>query len=269
MVKADKQPVVMTIAGLDPSGGAGVLADIKTISSFGCYGVAVVTSLTIQNTLRVFGAHHQSADVVRRQLVALFDDFDIAAVKTGMLPTAEIVREVAGVIKAQAVPHVVVDPVLRSSSDHELADELAVEAIATHLFPLASLVTPNAAEASHIVRIDTSDKLGIERAARAILNTGARAVVITGGDADSDESVDMLVDARGVVPYSAQRVKSRHTHGTGCALASAIACLLARGCSLRESVPIAKRYINEAIRNALGLGHGHGPLNHFPPCFDI
>src|SRR6266849_180908 len=124
IVKADKQPVVMTIAGFDPSGGAGVLADIKTISAFGCYGVAVITSVTFQNTEQVFGVEHQSADAVRRQLAALFDDFEIAAVKTGMLQTAEIVQEVSDSIKARAIRTVVVDPVLRSSSGHKLVDEL-------------------------------------------------------------------------------------------------------------------------------------------------
>ncbi|HEY3138687.1 MAG TPA: bifunctional hydroxymethylpyrimidine kinase/phosphomethylpyrimidine kinase [Blastocatellia bacterium] len=263
MVKAEKQPVVMTIAGFDPSGGAGVLADIKTISAFGCYGVAVITSITFQNTEQVVGVEHQSADAVRRQLAALFDDFEIAAVKTGMLPTAEIVQEVTDAIKAQAVRTVVVDPVFTSSSGDRLADELAIEAMVKHLFPLASLVTPNAAEASRITKIETLDKSGIERAAQAILSSGAKAVLITGGDAGSDQSSDLLVDSEGAAVYEGERIKSRHTHGTGCTFASAIAGLLARGRSLRESVPIAKRYINEAILNAPGLGRGHGPLNHF------
>lgn len=269
MARADRQPVVMTIAGFDPSAGAGVLTDIKTISAFGCYGVAVVTSLTVQNTEQVFRAQHQSAETVRRQLTALFDDFEISAVKTGMLPTAEIVEEVADALKAQSTPVVVVDPVLRSSSGSELVEDLAVEAMVARLFPLASLVTPNAAEASRITGLDAWDEPGIERAGRAILNSGAKAVLITGGNADSDQSRDLLADSEGGAFYQAERIKSRHTHGTGCTLSSAIACLLAQGRSLHEAVPIAKRYINEAIRNAPGLGHGHGPLNHFPPGFEI
>jgi hydroxymethylpyrimidine kinase/phosphomethylpyrimidine kinase len=269
MTEADRKPVVMTIAGLDPSGGAGILADIKTISAFGCYGVAVVTSLTVQNTLQVFAAVDQPVETVRGQLTALFDDFEIAAIKTGMLPTVEIVHEVAAFIKARAVRSVVVDPVLKSSSGQELADEHAVEAIATRLFPLASLVTPNAAEASRITGIDSSDKSGIARAAKSILDAGAKAVLITGGDAGSTRSADSLVDSQGTVVFESERIKSRHTHGTGCTLASAIACLLARGFSLRESVPIAKRYVTEAIRNAPGLGHGSGPLDHFPLGFEI
>src|SRR5262245_36617787 len=232
MIKADEQRVVMTIAGLDPSGGAGVLADVKTISAFGCYGVAVITSITFQNTRQVFGAQHQNAEAVGPQLTALFDDFEIAAVKTGMLPTAEVVHEVAATIKARAVPIVIVDPVLKSSSGQELADDLAVEAMVARLFPLATLVTPNASEASSITGIDTFDKSGIERAARAILKSGARAVLITGGDADSDQSMDLLVDSQGVAVFEVERIKSRHTHGTGCTLASAVACLLARGRSL-------------------------------------
>lgn len=264
MIEIEKPPVVMTIAGLDPSGGAGILADIKTIGAFGCYGVAAVTSLTFQNTLGVLGASHQSAGTVRRQITALFDDFEIAAIKTGMLPTPEIVVDVAAIIQTKSVPIVVVDPVLRATSGFPLVEEGVAEALRTHLFPLASLVTPNIAEAQLFSGEEIKDLPAAQRAAELILATGPRAVLITGGDAVSDSSIDILLDEHGSGAYSADRIISRNSHGTGCTFASALACLCAKGHTLREAIPIAKRYIVEAIQSGPGLGRGHGPLNHFP-----
>jgi len=269
MDKIIKQPVVLTIAGFDPSGGAGVLADIKTFAAFGCYGLAAVTSLTFQNTQQVLGALNQNAETARQQIAPLFDDFDISAIKTGMLPTAEIIREVAGIMRANAVPVVVVDPALKSTSGFDLVDDLAVDALTSDLFPLASLVTPNIAEAQRISGADIKDQLQMERAAETILKMGAGAVLITGGDANSGLSTDLLRDAQGTTVFSTGRVRSKHTHGTGCTLASALACLLARGRSLRESVPIAKQYVAQAIVTAPGVGCGNGPLNHFPPGFQF
>ena len=258
----------MTIAGFDPSGGAGVLADIKTISALGCYGVAAITSLTVQNTQKVFGAHHHDAAIVRRQIEALTDDFEIAAIKTGMLPTAEIVIEVARTIGPNAPSIVVVDPVLTSTSGFDFSDERAVNALKGSLFPLASLVTPNIAEAARITGLDVCNDATMHRAAEAILKMGASAVLITGGDAGTDSSTDFLLDAEGASTYSAERVTSTNTHGTGCAFASAIACLLARGDSLREAIPLAKQYVREAILSAPRLGRGDGPLNHFSRRFE-
>lgn len=269
MIETAKPPVVMTIAGFDPSGGAGVLADIKTIGAFDCYGVAVVTSVTFQNTVGVVGAQHQSADTVRRQLTALFDDFEIAAVKTGMLPTPEIVTEVASIIRARSVPIVVVDPVLVSSSGFRLAEEGVAEAILSNLFPLASVITPNLAEAALFSGEQVTDLPAMQRAAEAMLAMGPRAVLITGGDADTDASTDLLLDENGSFTCSADRINSSNTHGTGCTLASALGCLLANGESLRKSIPVAKRYIIEAMLSGPGLGHGHGPLNHFPAGLGI
>src|SRR5262245_32275326 len=259
MVRRTRQPVVMTIAGFDPSGGAGVLADAKTISAFGCFAVAAITSITFQNTRQVFGANNQAANTVRQQVEAVVDDFEIAAIKTGILPTPEIVREVADLIKAKAIPIVVVDPVWTSTSGFKLIDDAALDELICELIPLASLVTPNAAEAQRITRTSFEDAVGERRAAEKILEMGARAVLITGGDSTSDLAADLLVDQQGDALYDSPRIMSRHTHGTGCTLASALASLLANGRTLRESIPIAKQYISEAIRNAPGLGHGNGP----------
>ena len=267
MEKSIRQPVVLTIAGFDPSGGAGVLADIKTFAAFGCYGLAAVTSLTFQNTQQVFGALNQTAETTLQQLVRLFDDFEISAIKTGMLPTVDTIRGVAGLIRANSVPIIVVDPVLKSTSGYDLVEEGAVEALRSDLFPLATLVTPNVAEAQRVAGADIAEQFQMERAAETILKAGAGAVLITGCDADSSFATDLLLDAQGTALFRAERIRSKHTHGTGCTLASALACLLARGRSLRESIPIAKEYVVQAIAAAPGVGRGNGPLNHFPPGF--
>jgi hydroxymethylpyrimidine kinase/phosphomethylpyrimidine kinase len=276
MINSARQPVVLTIAGLDPSGGAGILADIKTIAAFGCYGLAAITSVTFQNTQGVYGTLDQTGETVRRQIEPLFQDFDIAAVKTGMLSTAEAIREVAGLMAQKKIgqnqpPAIVVDPVLRSSSGVDLSNDEAVEALISRLFPLADVVTPNVAESRRITGMDITNQADMERAAAAILKLGPKAVLITGGDGDeeSDASADLLLDGQGTVVYTAERIRSKDTHGTGCTMSSGLACLLARGRSLRESIPIVKRYICAAILNAPGLGHGHGPLNHFPPKFEL
>jgi hydroxymethylpyrimidine/phosphomethylpyrimidine kinase len=264
MFEISKPLVVMTIGGLDPSGGAGVIADIKTIAACGCYGVAVVTSITFQNTLGVSGASNQAADTVRRQMMALLNDFEIAAVKTGMLPTREIVSEVASIIKAASIPVVVVDPVLKSTSGFELAEEDAARAIPTDFFPVASVITPNVFEAQHLSGEEIRNLASMQRAAQKILALGPRAVLITGGDLISNSSTDVLADKHGLCTYTVDKIESRNTHGTGCTFASALACLLAKGQDLRDAIPIAKRYIVECILSGPALGHGNGPLNHFP-----
>lgn len=261
--------VIMTIAGFDPSAGAGTLADIKTMSAFGCYGVAAITSLTFQNTQGVYGAAHQPKNVVSEQLTSLFDDFNIAAIKTGMLPTAEIIKEVAQQIAARPLPYIVVDPVVRSTSGYDLIDDEALKILTEKLFPLASVVTPNAVEAERITGIAIKDAHSMAHAAEKILALGAKAVIIKGGDIVSEDAIDFLMDADGPMLYTAKKVQSSNTHGTGCTLSSALACLLPLGYGLREALPIAKKYIVEAIRTAPNIGHGYGPLNHFPPEFGM
>lgn len=259
----------MTIAGFDPSAGAGTLADIKTISAFGCYGIAAITSLTYQNTQLVFGASHQSGVVVLGQIKPLCSDFEVAAVKTGMLPTAEVIEVVASEIESSAIPHIVVDPVVRSTSGYDLIDDEALTVLVEKLFSLASVVTPNVIEAERITGIKIEGREAMQRAAEIILAKGPCAVLMKGGDLEGDSATDLLLDDKGVAVFSTERVRSKNTHGTGCTLSSALACLLARGYELREAIPIAKRYVAEAIRSAPGLGHGHGPLNHFPPGFQV
>jgi hydroxymethylpyrimidine/phosphomethylpyrimidine kinase len=256
----------MAVGGFDPSGGAGVLADIKTIAAMRCYGVAAVTSLTVQNTTGVLAAYHQTAETVGEQMQALFDDLDVRAVKTGMLPSLAIVREVARLLALRSHLTIVLDPVLRSSTGFDLA-AAGLQAAIGELFPLARLVTPNIAEAEAITGVHIKDRKSMATAASKILDLGPAAVLVKGGDLQlGEESVDLFLDRNGPVEITGPRISSRNTHGTGCTLASAIACLLVRGVELLTAVRAAKSYVADAIRTGPGLGKGFGPLNHFAKC---
>jgi hydroxymethylpyrimidine kinase/phosphomethylpyrimidine kinase len=254
-------PVALTIAGFDPSGGAGVIADVKTFTAFGCFAAAAVTSLTFQNTTVVYGAAHQSAGAVRAQVLAVAEDFRVAGAKTGMLPTREVVVEVARLFREAGLPAPVVDPVVRSSSGQDLMDGGALDALKRELLPLARVVTPNLAEAEALTGLRVRDERGMLEAARAIRKLGARAVLVKGGHLDGPPR-DLLDDGGRVQIFSAERVASDATHGTGCTLSAAVAACLARGLSLEESVGAAKRFVTDAIRRAPRLGRGHGPVNH-------
>jgi hydroxymethylpyrimidine kinase/phosphomethylpyrimidine kinase len=291
--------VALTIAGFDPSGGAGVIADIKTFTAFGCFATAAVTSLTYQNTLGVYGAEHQSGAAVRAQVLPVIEDFAIACVKTGMLPTREVILEVARLFHETTLPPPVVDPVVRSTSGFDLIDDQALAALVHELLPLARIVTPNIPEAERITGLRIEDEDGMRRAARAIRALGARAVLIKGGhlgqrtpanlsssiigqqpeqasqeakaeDLKQSESnlvaLDLLDDEGRLTLFREELVNSTSTHGTGCTLAAAIAACLGRGLTLVESVSAAKSFVTDAIRQAALLGHGHGPLNHNVPA---
>jgi hydroxymethylpyrimidine kinase/phosphomethylpyrimidine kinase len=257
------QPVALTVAGFDPSGGAGVVADIKTFTSFGCFAAAAVTSLTFQNTTGVFGVANQSAETVRRQVLPVVEDLRVAGMKTGMLPTREIISEVARLIRETDLRETapVVDPVVRSTSGHDLIDDDALDALKRELLPLARIVTPNVPEAERITGMRIADEGAMRRAAAVIRGMGARAVLVKGGHLAGD-ALDLLDDDGGVQLFRAPRVETRSTHGTGCTLAAAVAACLARGLSLPEAVGVAKRFVTAAIRSAPGLGRGFGPVQH-------
>jgi len=257
-----QMPVALTVAGFDPSGGAGIVADVKTFTAFGCFAAAAVTSLTYQNTTGVFGAAHQTAETVRAQVLAVAEDFRVAGAKTGMLPTREIIREVARLFNETSLPAPVVDPVVRSTSGFDLIDDEALDALKRELLPLARVVTPNVPEAERLTGLRVRDREGMLEAARAMRELGARAVLVKGGHLAGD-AFDLLLDEDGRVrTFTVARVETDSTHGTGCTLAAAIAACLARGLNLEESVAAAKRFVTEAIRRAPGLGRGHGPVNH-------
>jgi hydroxymethylpyrimidine/phosphomethylpyrimidine kinase len=255
-------PVCLTIAGHDPSGGAGIIADIKTFTAFGCFATAAVTSLTFQNTIGVFGAVNQTADAVRGQIEPVIEDFSVSAVKTGMLPTAEIIEETARLVRENRLPNFVVDPVVRSTSGFDLIPDAALRVLIEMLFPLSSIVTPNIAEAERITNLKIETETGRRAAAEKIRGLGATAVLIKGGHFDEGKANDLLLDENGFTVFAGEWIETTATHGTGCTLASGIAANLALGRNLKTSIELAKKFVTEAIRRAPRLGHGNSPVNH-------
>lgn len=253
----------MTIAGLDPSGGAGIVADIKTFARYACFPTSVITSVTFQNTVGVFGAVHQTADSVRHQAEAVFDDLDVAAIKSGMLPTGEIIEAVADMISERKLKNVVVDPVVRSTSGFDLIDDAALRVLIEKLFPLADVITPNLPEAERIARMTIDSDDSIVEAAALMRQMGARNVLIKGGHmlSKNHKAKDFLFLGDDLNVLEAEFIDTTATHGTGCTLASAIAANLALGRELKDAVGIAKHFVNEAILTAPHLGRGNSPIN--------
>ncbi len=252
----------MTIAGLDPSGGAGIIADLKTFAAFGCYGAAAVSSITFQNTAEVFGSESQSAKTIRGQLVPIFDDLQVDAAKTGMLPTEEVIRETAAILKERKFLNLIVDPVVRSTSGYDLIDDAALRSLVEELFPLAIVVTPNIPEAERITGIAIKTKVDIETAGRQILSMGATAVLIKGGHMESERMRDLLFTQKGTEIFDGEFIDSIATHGTGCTLAAAITACVANGKTLSNAIGIAKRFVATGIKTSPMFGGGHPPLNH-------
>lgn len=258
------QKVCLTIAGLDPSGGAGVIADIKTFSAFGCFAAAAVSSVTFQNTTGVFGSVNQDAASIRGQVTAVMDDLPAAAVKTGMLPTREVIEETAELMKRYSVSRLVVDPVVRSTSGYDLIDQHALQALIEKLFPLSLVVTPNLPEAERITGSRIRSQTELENAAKAILSMGPANVLMKGGHGieSGGKARDFLFSSDGAVDvFEADMIETHATHGTGCTLAAAITANLALGRELARSVSIAKDFVTEAIHTSKGHGRGHSPIN--------
>ena len=270
---SDSLPIALSIAGLDPSGGAGVLADVRTFAAFACFPTAAITSLTFQNTTGVSGALHQSAATVRAQVLPIVADFSIAGAKTGMLPTREVIGEVARLFKETDLPAPVVDPVMRATSGDDLIDDDAVGCLIADLFPMAALVTPNIPEAERLTGLSIIDEQTMRAAAQRIRELGARAVLLKGGHLLSQrqalksgtqperlEAIDVFDENGRVTILRAELISGGEVHGSGCTLSAAIAACLARGMSLAGAVETAKRFITDAIRNAPAIGHGSRPL---------
>ncbi len=259
-------PNLLSIAGSDPSGGAGIQADLKTFSALGCYGMAAVTALTAQNTRGVAAVHVPPPDILGAQLDAVFADVSVAAIKVGMLATGDMVRTVAQRLAAHPAIPVVLDPVLVATSGDSLGAPDVVEAIVAHLLGRATVITPNLPEAARLAGLPVpEDEDGMRATAEALLGRGARAVLVKGGHLGGREAVDLLAEAAGLQFFRAPRVETRNTHGTGCTLSSAIACYLARGLALADAVGAAKSYLTSAIAESgsLDVGGGHGPVHHF------
>jgi hydroxymethylpyrimidine/phosphomethylpyrimidine kinase len=257
------RPVVLTIAGLDPSGGAGIVADIKTIYALGGFPAAALTSITYQNTTGVFGAEHQTAQTLRSQVEPVIRDLNVVAAKTGMLPTAEIVAEVARLFSEEPLPAPVVDPVMVSTSGHDLIGDEAFQILKSRLLRVARIVTPNIPEAERLAGFSIETEADMRRAAEAIRSLGARAVLVKGGHrAIEHQSVDLLLEDE-FIEFREQYIEVGEIHGSGCTLAAAIAAGLGKGMTLEDAVRAAKTYVTEqinALRSAPRIGHGARPL---------
>jgi hydroxymethylpyrimidine/phosphomethylpyrimidine kinase len=260
---APPRPRALTIAGSDSGGGAGIQADLKTFSALGVYGMTAITAVTVQNTMGVSSFEALSPTTVRDQIVAVVDDIGVDAAKTGMLASAAIVDAVADAIEASAVPNLVVDPVFVSKHGHTLLAEDAVDVLRTRILPRATLVTPNLPEAAGLTELTVASRDDMRKAAEAILGFGAGAALIKGGHllGEGDAS-DLLVAADGTERWlTVPRIDTPHTHGTGCTLSAAIAARLARGDDLASAVERGKAFVTAAIRAALPIGAGIGPVD--------
>lgn len=256
---------ILSIAGSDPSGGAGIQADLKAISANGGYGMAALTGLTAQNTQGVQGVELVAPEFVTAQIMAICDDIRVDAVKIGMLGTAEIIEAVAGALEGVEAP-VVLDPVMVAKGGDRLLHAEAVAALRDMLLPRVTVITPNLPEAADLLgEGEARDLEAMERQARALLDMGARAVLLKGGHMGEAEAVDLLCEGEGMTRLRAPRFETRNTHGTGCTLSSALATWLGRGDDLSEAAAKAKDYISGAIGAAdeLEVGQGHGPVHHF------
>jgi hydroxymethylpyrimidine/phosphomethylpyrimidine kinase len=264
---ATKKGRVLIVAGSDSGGGAGLQADVKAITMLGGFAATAVTAITVQNTLGVHAVHPLPVHLIAAQADAVLEDIGTDAVKTGMLGSVEVVETVAAILDRANAP-AVVDPVMVAKGGHPLLPVEAVEAVKALMVPSAALLTPNALEAEALTGIEVRDLDGQRRAGEAILAMGARAVLMKGGHVPGEAVVDLLLTSSGETLLEGERVETRHTHGTGCTLASACAAGLARGLPLEVAVAEAWAYVAEAIRRAPGLGGGHGPLDHGWPIRD-
>ncbi len=261
-------PNVLSIAGSDPSGGAGIQADLKTFAALGCYGMAAITALTAQNTRGVTGVHLPDAAFVARQIDAIFDDIRVDAVKIGMLGTGAIVEAVADCLARRGARNIVLDPVLVATSGDSLGAPDVVEAMQRRLMPRARVVTPNIPEAMRFTDMqEPRDLLDLAAMAQEMMKQGARAVLVKGGHMVGDDASDVLFEDADSRTFTQPRIATNNTHGTGCTLSSAIASELAKGADLPEAVERAKAYLTQALHSAskLDVGRGHGPVNHLWP----
>jgi hydroxymethylpyrimidine/phosphomethylpyrimidine kinase len=257
---------VLAVAGSDSGGGAGVQADIKTIAALGGYAQTAITALTAQDTLGVHGVHPVPPRFVALQIERALADIGADVIKTGMLGDAAMIEAVCDALdRFGASLPAVVDPVMVAKGGAALLDPDAIETLRRRLLPRAAILTPNLPEAEALTGLAIADVAGMRRAADRLLGMGARAVLLKGGHLAGDRLTDLLATADGAEAFEDDRIATRHTHGTGCTLASAVAVSLAQGLTLRDAVIRARRYVREAIRSAPGFGAGHGPLNHAAP----
>lgn len=250
---------ILIIAGSDSGGGAGIQGDIKTVSALGGYAMTAITAITVQNTMAVSDVHAVPPHIIEAQMRVVLDDIGADAIKTGMLHDKDVIEIIAKVLNEKKSIPAVIDPVMISKSGNALLQANAIDALKTKLLPLATLITPNIPEAEALLGKPISD---MKDAARALGTFGSKAVLLKGGHAHGDVITDILWDGNAITEWQSPRLNSKHTHGTGCTLASAIAVSLGQGMPLKESITRARDYVMGAIKHAPGYGHGHGPLNH-------
>lgn len=261
-----KYPVVLSIAGSDSGGGAGIQADIKTFSALGCYGTTAVTAVTVQNTLGLSAVHPVPHEIVGQQIKAVIADMEAVVIKIGMIPGAEIAVTIAGILQEYRHIPVILDPVMVSSSGYQLADDKTITVLKDQLFPLAALVTPNLDEAMLITDRSIADVADMENAAARFIELGCNAVLIKGGHLKGKTLCDVYLDQNGLKRlFESNFIDSNNTHGTGCTLSSAIAAFMALGCDVITAIGKAKNYVHSAIEQGADVktGNGSGPLNHF------
>lgn len=254
---------VLTIAGSDSGGGAGIQADIKAISANGGFAMSVITSVTAQNTVAVTDAYDLPISLIEAQLDAVFSDFDVASVKTGMLSTSRIVETVARKLQEYKPEIIVVDPVMISKSKFPLLQEEAVHSLKNLIIPLATVLTPNVYEAELLTKQEIKNLNDAKSAAKSIAEFGCYAVLVKGGHLGDEKAIDVLYCDGKYSFFEGERIETKNTHGTGCTYSSAIATYLANGKNLHGAINASKVYITEAIRNSLDIGNGHGPTHHF------
>lgn len=261
-------PVALSIAGSDSSAGAGIQADLKTFQAHNVYGLSAITAVTAQNTQGVYAVQEVQPEIVREQILCLFNDIRIDAVKIGMVSSVGIIQAVAKALQEIKPNAVVLDPVMVSKSGHELLQPQARQALQQELFPLADLITPNLQEAELLLGERISSLQEMEEATRGLCSLGPRQVVLKGGHLQGKQAVDIYYDGQSLEYLQKEFIATRNTHGTGCTFSSAIAACLARGNSWLGAVQQAKEYVYQAIKYALPLGQGHGPTNHFFRFFE-
>ncbi len=258
--------VALTIAGSDASGGAGIQADLKTFQALGVFGMSAITAVTVQNTQKVYDIQEIKPTIVRDQILCLFDDIDIHAVKIGMVASIPLIESIADALKKVNPPPVILDPVMISKSGYRLLNEDAQAALIAHLFPLAEVVTPNIHEAEALTHKRIHSMNEMKTAAHEILKLGAKKVVVKGGHLGGDDATDILFDGHTYMELRGPRIDTKNIHGTGCTFSSAIAANIALGKDFYSAVTDAKTYITGAIQHSLSIGKGCGPTHHF---FDL
>lgn len=253
---------VLTIAGSDSCGGAGIQADLKAMSAMGVYGMSVITAVTAQNTMGVFGVQEISKEIIEQQISVIFEDIEVDAVKIGMLSSSEIIKSITEMLKKYNAKNIVIDPVMVSKSKYKLLKDEAIEELKKFI-GLGTLVTPNIPEAEILAGMEIKNEEDMITAAKKIQGLGAKNILLKGGHREDNCTDVLLLENGKVIKYPGERIDTINTHGTGCTLSSAIASLIGKGNSVEESVRLGKEYITEAIKNSFAIGRGVGPVGHF------